>query len=393
MHRLLFIIQFLFGAAYCLEIDGGVSYLGDNIGYIKSSYTGNLSMIPSPEKKVTVGVDYSHGRLKQQFSGFNTFTDDALTFSAGFNNKGKNILAGITVDYGMSLVGDMRRFVAFDVPCSFTMPGITPVTVLSTIQFRRGYADDSPMAQRIGVDKTDFSADVGIGIKGWEWHVSYQYAWYDAIKREDYEPLLSDTAFFHVFYDVLNPALSFISAQTDPIKANQQKKISAFFFGPVTSWMYMGATYRYRDAMNDTYIPLANNSAGNVIYTYFPYRAPHKEWGISGIVALSKSIDNARSPLNTFTFKVEVPIVSGGEYRGYYQIDPNMLLAGFEEFYYSCNGLKDMTISASVGKSVSKTFSVGIDYTWFSRPYAPYHFFGRDSYQYHLIGISLGKMF
>jgi hypothetical protein len=393
MYRHLCTVLVFLGVAYSQEFTGGVSYLGDNIGYVKTSYAASMAVIPATDKKVSVGIDYTHGRLKKQFSGLNTFTDDALSISAKYNRKGKKLSAGLGLDYGVTLIGDMRQYIALTMPLVWRMSDQPATYLMSTVYFRQGYADDSPMAQRCGAGKTEVSADIGVGSKGWELHGSYQHAWYGAIKRGDFESLLADTTFFGVFYDLLNPANSFVTAKTDPIPGHELTNASIYFFGPIVPWCYAGAAYSYRDADKDAYIPLADDTTGNIIYTYFPYRTPHKEWGISGIVALSKSIDNPRVPLSKFSLKLDVPIVSGGEYRGYYQVNPNMLLAGFKEFYYSCNGLEDMTIRASVGKSFLNKFSFGIDYTWFSRPYAPYHFFGKDSYQYHTVGIKVGKIF
>jgi hypothetical protein len=230
-----------------------------------------------------------------------------------------------------------------------------------------------------------------MGIKYWEFHGSFGYTWYAPVRRDQYQTMLDDTAFFGAFYDLLNPALHLIDAHTDPIPANETYQASAFFFGPALPFLYVGGSFLWRDSWRDLYLPLADTDSGTVVYAFLPYQTPHREGSINVIASLIRRRAGVGEWINDAAVKISFPVWSFGSYKGYYQPPGGNLLAGFQGFYYDYHGTGALTIDARVTKELPASITAALAYSLVSMPYVAYHFLGSDGYQYHTISLSISK--
>lgn len=331
--------------------------------------------------------------MRAPFGGLSAFEDAVLSGGAGFRIAAELFTATIKLDGGRNTgKGVVRFFVAGSVPIRIELPS-PGKRLLLTAGYRYGMADDNPAAARMGVNKRTAYVDAGVGVRGWELHGTYQYRWYAPVHRDQYQPLLADSAFFTTFHDILNPARKMIDAPTAPIPANEVHQVSAYFFGPVAPVLYLGGSFSYTDAAHDNYIPLADTDSGDVICGFFPYQTPHHEGSLGVVAQLVHHCDQIGSVLNDASLKIEFPAYSFGTYRGYYLPPSGSLLAGFTDFYYDYQGTGTLTVAAKIGKLLPADLGISLSYVWVSKPYVAYRFFGTDSYQYHTVAMRIEKKF
>ncbi len=375
-------------------IDGGLEYLSDNTAFIRPLYYLSAKNLSVPGGELSLNADYAHWAMRSSFSGIRKFTSDIAHAEAGYRFSTASLSSGITLSAGVFDPGSSNRFYAgAEIPVRKTFRSLPGFRLLSTAGVQCGFADDNPFMAKMGANKLSLSLDAGAGINLWEFHAAYGYAKYDPIERDAYKSLLDDPEFFSVFYDTLNPLLHLVDAQTAPFPANESRSFSMYFFGPVTPALYLGASYAWKNTASDFYLPLADNDDGTIEFVFFPYHTPHHEGSFNAIAAYAYQTDDMTAVINKLSLKTSFPVYSYGTYRGYYQAAPGNILAGFNSFYYNYYGTGTLTADAEIAKKLSPKFTAGFVYSWVSRPYVAYHFFGSDSYRYQNVRLLLRKDF
>lgn len=377
--------------AGAVSLTASGEYLGDNTVFSRRTVSLDAGGIALPFGSLAFRSAYSGSTLAEDINGLRAFDDASLSGSIAYRCQHPSFLTGADFSAGTGLPGGRgRSFVAGSIPFEwrFTQPGLR---LMSSLRIRKGTAEDNPVTTRIGIDKRTLKADAGIGWKGWEIHAAYQQEKYSDIRRADYQPLLADTAFFQVFYDILNPFLKFINTPTNPFPANEINEFSVYGFGPISSLFYAGASYVSGNADHNFYLPVADKEDGRIVNAYFPYITPRDERVLSLIGAFARQWETAGAIINNLSVKLDFPAYSASSYRGYYQVNPQNLLEGLQGFFYDYFGLGTLAMESEIGKNISKTWRFSLNYKWFSRPYRAYRYFGNDSYQYHTAKIAITK--
>ena len=355
---------------YSQELSGGVSYMLDNVGYdavVADAQMYNISLGPG---LITAGTNAAFSRLSHNVNGYRALSDNRLTarlryrFSSGSSELSPEYSQLWCVE---GTPGRMRSGIVL--PVSFSFGSLPAVRFLPKVRFEFGVATDNPFTQAIGLQKRSVTIDLAARIARWEYHVEYQNDHYNSIAQDDYEQILSDTAFFNVFYGTINPITHYISDQVDPLPDNDLHSASVYAFGPVTPVLYAGASVQYRTSEKNLYLPIADTASGRILADYLPYRTPLDEWAVHVILAYAKEWKQADALINYLYCKVDLPAVSGGRYRGYYESIPGNLLAGFGDFYYQYNGLEPLSVSVALAREITEGLSLRLDYECFSRPY------------------------
>ncbi len=376
-----------------LVLSTGGEYHFDNYVFDRKSYSISAEGALLKAGTWDGTLEYTLSRMNEGISGLSPFRDENALARLSFKLPLHWLAGGMDISAGIwNTGGPGRSFFSGEIPLQIRrLPA--QLRFMITPNFRSGTSDDNPVATRIGVTRNSIGIDAGFGFKEWEVHATYQKDRYSSVNRVDYQPLLADTLFFQTFYDVLNPFLNLLDAPTDPIPANNLSHSSIYFFGPLFPWLYLGGAYIYKNSSHDFYLPIADTDDGQLIYSFFPYRTPKEEGVFRLVLDFVKSWHGAKSPVNEISSKVDFPVYSHGAYRGYSVAPSGNLIEGFEDFYYQYNGLGELIIEAGIGKIIGYGFSLKMNYSWFSRPYTAYHFFGTDSYQYHTIGVKVIKDF
>lgn len=367
------------------------NYLFDNTVFDRQTYKLSVSNITALKGELAGDMIFERSYMRAPFGGLSNFEDEFLTIGVDYLFRNTDNFGGLKLDAGRNVAsGKTRYFLSGEIPLKFALP-LPGTRLIATTGYRGGVVSDHPVAKRIGVSKQSVSLDVGLGVFNWELHGSYQYEWVASVSRDQYQALLSDTAFFKVFYDILNPSQGWIEAQTNPIPANTMYQISTYFFGPVTPSLYIGGSFSYSDAAHDNYLPLAETDSGDIVFAYFPYTTPHRE-GVFGLVTqYIHHTDASHVILNDVSLKLNIPVYSFGTYRGY-KIGGN-IIAGIWDYYYPDYGKGALCVEAKIGKLLPAGVNLSFSYTFVSKPYVAYHYFGADSYRYHTVSLQLEKNF
>jgi len=376
-----------------LTLTAGGEYQFDNYVFDKKKYDLSASGIPLFSGNFCGGFQYDLSRMQKEISGLSPFQDEAASARLCYARSGRRFTAGADMSAGLWNNGAAARSFYMAV-LPFKVQGLPgDLQWLTTLQFRSGAADDNPVAMRMDITKQSAGADIGAGFRGWELHADYQEDYYSSISRKAYQPFLEDTLFFQTFYDVLNPFLNLMNVETTPIPSNTIRQISVYFFGSLRPWLYLGGAYSHKNSNRDFYLPIADAGNGRLTFAYFPYKTPKQERVFRIILDFIKSWQKSESIINEISSKLSLPVYSKGTYRGYYISPTGNVIEGFEEFYYNYSGTGEMAFETGVRKSVGHGCSIKATYSWVSRPYKAYHFFGTDSYQYHAIGLKIIKDF
>jgi hypothetical protein len=374
--------------------EGSLGYFGDNMALMCPSYYLAMNDIAVPGGEISLNAGFLHWRMSSSSNGIRRFGTDIATAEAAYIAATTPVSYGLRMHCGVSgLATTQHYFVYGEIPVKITPAVLPGFRILSSTGIRYGYADDNPFMAAMGANKLSAVFNAGIGIRFWEVHAGYSYGKYDRIEREAYKPLLEDTLFFSVLYDTLNPILNLIDVHTTPFPANENHQFALYFFGPVFPFLYSGASFTYRNMTTNYYLPIADSDNGRICFTYFPYRTPHKEGSFNLILSAVHATDDVSACCNKAELKINFPVYSFGSYRGYYQAASGNILAGFKDFYFDYYGTGAISVDAEYKKLFSHGFGLGLTYSWVSQPYVAYHFFGKDSYQYHTLRFSLSKGF
>ncbi|MFH0919167.1 MAG: hypothetical protein V1913_02300 [Fibrobacterota bacterium] len=366
-------------------------YLFDNTVFSRRIASLSVQGLTLPLGTLGCEASYGHSELNQDINGLRKFDDTFMSGTLKYRYHGRSFSTGADVSAGSWMPGDDGRFfVSGSLPFEWKLPW-SGLRLLTQLALREGVANDNPALTRIGSGKRTLKADAGLGIRGWELHAAYQEEEYSSIRRNEYQPLLADTAFFQAFYDILNPVLKFIKTPTDPVPSNEISQISVYGFGPVGSMFYMGGSYIYRNALNDFYLPVADLEDSRIVNAFFPYITPSREKVVFLITAFAQQWQSSGAYLNNVFVKLDFPIYSTGSYRGYYQANPKNLLAGYQGFFYDYKGLGTLTLETELGKKLGREWGISLRHKWTSRPYIAYRYFGNDAYQYHTITAAITK--
>jgi|GEM_PF-6463530 hypothetical protein len=374
-----------------LEID--VEYLGDNMALMGPSYDVGLSGIAALGGECSARAGLAHWRTNFPANGLGKFATDIATVEAEYRFGAIPVSCGMLVRAGASnLAREPHYFIGGEVPLKVSPAALPGVRFLASGGIRYGYADDNPFLAAMGAKKLSAACKAGVGVQAWEFHADYGYGRFDRIEPGQYKPFLDDTVFFSVLYDTLNPVLNLIDVRTDPFPANEEHRFALYLFGPALPFLYTGASFTYRNMTENYYLPIADDD-GRIFFTYFPYYTPRNEGSFGLICAAVHATDDVAAFCNKAELKIHFPVYSFGSYRGYYQAAPGNVLAGFKDFFYDYYGTGGMNVAAEIQKRFPLGFRVGLHYSWNTRPYVAYRFFGGDSYQYHTLRLSISKGF
>jgi hypothetical protein len=262
--------------------------------------------------------------------------------------------------------------------------------------YRYGYLDEKPLDRSLHIPSQGWHAQVGFAIRSFEASINFEQVHINGIDYTRYKSILVDTSFFSIYYDMIEPSIDVVPVEVFPIQSNRINKISAYFYGPVRKWLYLGAFFGYKKAKNNLYILTDDTTAesNNQIMTdycfdYFPYKSPQKqlETGIS----LSLIFTPGRI-WHLVKFDGKIPVVSTGKYRGYYVPDDRNLLNNFSVFDYNASGLAPLKLDCTMGYKLGRISDLELKYSFFSEPYAKYSFFRKDyAYRYSVLSIRLVK--
>lgn len=373
------VVLLVASSVQAVRLKAGAGYLLDNTVYSRYSVWLGADRISSGRAELAFTIRGIWGRADSTFEGTRAYDDPWVVAGGALRYSGRTLLTGFDIHGGLS---DRRRWLAgVGVPLRVTLPANS--ALLGDIRYSYGNQGQSPLFAELGGTSHKASADVGYEVRGWQMHASVEGTWMSGLERDDYERYLADTAFFNTFYDIVNPALGYVDAQTDPLAPQRILGCAAYVFGPVRPWCYLGASWKYRDASGDSYLLLADTGragAAGVITGYFPYTTPHRQhsWNLAAAVAGNWE----RGPLSSLSCKLEFPVYSTARYHGYYFRQPGNLLMGVSDFYYDYHGTGAMTLTLEARKSL-RALEIAVSYRWDSSPYVAYHFFGDDAYQYH----------
>ncbi len=370
------------------------SYLFDNTYFHATDVEAKLKNFKAGLGLISASVDYQESKISHSISGFAPIADKRISAGCSYFLTIGAFEATPTyqqVWYPTGKSGRMRF--SGSLPLSFTLPAAPAVRWSPHVRFDYGVTAENPFAQYIGVTKRSIGADVAAQVAQWEFHCDYQNDQYKSVDRKDLNTILNDTLFFKTFFDVVNPLRNFIDDATNPLPENTLHNFSFYTFGPITPVLYGGLSIAYRTTQENFYLPLAETDSGEILYGYAPYTTPQDEWSAHCILAFEKKWASNEALINNLFSKITMPLVSGGTYRGYYQSVPKNILAGFGDFYYFYNGLAPLTFTASMAKNLWWNTSLGVEYKIYSQPYSAYSFFGKNSYTYHTIDMSITKKF
>jgi len=392
--RFLFIslaLSWFSAVPHALIVTGSGEYVFDDWGFGRKGFSLSAGDISLSTGILECKAIRTLSEMHEKVNGVMPFDDETVEAEICYRFRRPVFSANPDFAFGMwTSSGKDRSFLSGSLPMTVRLFN-QRLSLMASAGFRSGPADDNPFTVRIGLNKRTLDYDLGIGFKGWEVHAAISDNEYASVNRSDYRPFRVDTNFFSVFYEVLNPVFNFINAETDPIPSNRIRQISGYFFGPILPVLYVGGLYTSRDSRHDLYLPVADTGSGGLVYAFFPYITPIKEKVFSAILTFVKTWQGTDAFLNELGSKASFPVYSSGSYRGYYLDPSGNLLAGFQDFYYTYEGLGTMTFDGTIGKIISRGFSVTVKYAWVSRPYIAYCFFCNDSYQYHTIRLEVKK--
>ncbi len=377
-------------------------YLGDNIDFRYNTYTISADNISIGFGTLNTQLQYSMQEHTSTSFGIASFLREYLGLKTSYSmSLGK---VGATIHAGIHDILDPKSFDLSNISTGAklrTSMGLnnSGLSLSSEISVDYGVARDNPVSTALAIPKLTTKADVGVGLKSWQYHAFFSHSWYGSVNGGKCVSYLDHSVFFN---SVRVHAL--MEDTADGISTNSSISAGFYAFGPPLQslpWLYTGMSFNFSNYKKDFYYPLRTEmQKGRVAavyedkteYAHFPYATASSQICANVIVAATYRTDIGKMPISKTDLKLSVPVFSNSRQPVYYQEEYGSLIS-FKKGMYSQKGLGPLSAELSVGKDIGKAFTVEAKGVYFAKPYAPYTYWGKDCYRYFSSRLAITSRF
>ncbi|MFP4417785.1 MAG: hypothetical protein ACLFSB_10990 [Chitinispirillaceae bacterium] len=365
-------------------------YLGDNIDFRRTAFSLSFDSIAVGGGFVSANAGYEVQTHASKSFGIAEFEQDYLSLQAGYARTIGKFAFSFFAQTRDILAEGFSDYLAAGGQISALMESASSGWRFTPeIALNYGPAEDNPVSKALAIRRFSLRADMGMGVRSWEWHLIYSQSWYGRVDREAYEQFLDTPDFLPIVQQT-----AFGKDPEQAIEANNLMHTGVFAFGPPVRklpWLYLGLSATYSHMNKDFYFPLKTKIDtlsrvpkvyhDSTEYAHFPYTTPQNEFQTHIILAASFSTQKRRLPVSEGTLKASIPVFSRCSQYAYGQSAPGMITS-FEKWEYTAKGLGPLTIELWLKKRFGSICTVGIKGEYFAKPYLPYRFWGEDCYWY-----------